>query len=113
MLRYFAFYFAGECAAMMQAAMTLLSGTAQDARVPELGGSGATAAVLGAYIVLCPASRVLTRIFPVFLVRIPGWIFRGVMALHGPAPRHPPGLQGKQDAGDEDADRPRIGYAQY
>jgi hypothetical protein len=32
--------------------------------VPELGGSGVTAAVLGAYIVLCPASRVLTWIFP-------------------------------------------------
>ena len=55
----------------------LLFGTAQDAWVPKLDGSGATAAVLGAYIVLCPASRVLTRIFPVFLVRIPGWIFRG------------------------------------
>jgi hypothetical protein len=40
--------------------------------VPELDGSGATAAVLGACIVLCPASRVLTWIFPVFLVRIPG-----------------------------------------
>jgi membrane associated rhomboid family serine protease len=39
--------------------MTLLFGTAQDARVPELGASGAIAAVLGAYFVLYPGSRVL------------------------------------------------------
>jgi len=38
--------------------------------VPELGGSGVTAAVLGAYIVLCPASRVLTWIFPATKMRI-------------------------------------------
>jgi membrane associated rhomboid family serine protease len=48
------FYFAGGFAAMMtQTAMTLLFGTAQDARVPQLGASGAIAAVLGAYFVLC------------------------------------------------------------
>jgi hypothetical protein len=46
---------------MMQTAMTLLFGTAQDARVPELDRR----------------SQVLTSIFPVFLVRVPGWIFRG------------------------------------
>ena len=73
--------------------------------MPELDGSGAAVAVLGAYIVL-PGSRMLTWIFPVFLVRIPGWVFpgvwflyqlfeadfsraAGVMALHGLAPRHP------------------------
>ena len=65
------FYFAGEFAAMVtQTAMTLLFGAAQDARVPELGASGAVAAVLGAYFVLYPGSRILTYIFPVFLVRI-------------------------------------------
>ena len=37
---------------MTQAAMTLLFGTAAEARVPELGASGAIAAVLGAYFVL-------------------------------------------------------------
>jgi membrane associated rhomboid family serine protease len=75
-IRYLLFYFAGGFAAMMtQTAMTLLFGTSQDARVPELGASGAIAAVLGAYFVLYPASRVLTWIFPVFLVRIPAWIF--------------------------------------
>ena len=70
-IRYLVFYFAGGFAAMMtQTAMTLLFGTAQDARVPELGANGAIAAVLGACFVLYPASRVLTWIFPVFLVRI-------------------------------------------
>jgi membrane associated rhomboid family serine protease len=66
-LLYLVFYFA---AMMTQTAMTLLFGAAQDARVPELGASGAVAGVLGAYFVLYPGSRILTYIFPVFLVRI-------------------------------------------
>ena len=37
--------------------MKLLFGTAQDARVPEPGASGAIAAVLGAYFVLYLGSR--------------------------------------------------------
>jgi len=82
-IRYLVFYFAGGFAAMMmQTAMTLWFGTAQDARVPELGASGAIAAVLGAYFVLYPASRVRTWIFPVFLVRIPAWIFLGTWFLY-------------------------------
>jgi rhomboid family protein len=82
-LRYLVFYFAGGFAAMMtQTAMTLLFGTAADARVPELGASGAIAAVLGAYFVLYPGSRVLTYIFPVFLLRIPAWIFLGVWFVY-------------------------------
>ena len=40
------------------------------------------AAVLGAYFLLYPASRVLTWIFPVFLVRIPAWIFLGAWFLY-------------------------------
>ena len=77
------FYFADGFAAMMtQTAMTLLAGTAQDARVPELGASGAIAAVLGAYFVQYPDSRVRTWIFPVFLVRIPAWIFLGLWFLY-------------------------------
>jgi rhomboid family protein len=82
-LTYLVFYFAGGFAAMMtQTAMTPLFGTAQDARVPELGASGAIAAVLGAYFLLYPASRVLTWIFPIFLVRIPAWIFLGAWFLY-------------------------------
>jgi hypothetical protein len=49
---------------------------------PELGASGAIAAVLGAYFVLYPGSRVPTYIFPVFLIRIPAWIFLGLWFLY-------------------------------
>jgi hypothetical protein len=60
-LRYLVFYFAGGFVAMLtQTAMTLLFGTASDARVPELGASDAIAAVLGANFVLYPCSRVPT-----------------------------------------------------
>ena len=84
-LRYLVFYFAGGFAATMtQAAMTLWFGTAQDARVPSLGASGAIAAVMGAYFVLYPQSRVLTAIF-VFLffdlVEIPAVFFLGIWFL--------------------------------
>jgi len=82
-LRYLVFYFAGGFAAMMtQTAMTLLFSTAAAARVPELGASGAIAAVLGAYFVLYPDSRVRTWIFPIFLIRIPAWIFLGLWFLY-------------------------------
>jgi membrane associated rhomboid family serine protease len=61
--------------------MTLLFGTASDAQIPNLGASGAIAAVLGAYIVLYPDSRILTFVgwFP---VRIPAWIFLGLWFLY-------------------------------
>ena len=82
-LRYLAFYFAGGFVAMLtQTATTLLFGTAADARVPTLGASGAIAAVLGAYFVLYPGSRVRTYIVPVFLVRIPAWVFLGLWFLY-------------------------------
>jgi membrane associated rhomboid family serine protease len=82
-LPYLAFYFVGGFVAMItQTSMTLLFGTAQDGQVPELGASGAIAAVLGAYFVLYPRSRVRTYIFPVFLVRIPAWIFLGLWFLY-------------------------------
>ena len=78
-LAYLVFYFA---AMMTQTAMALLFGPAQDARVPELGASGAVAAVLGTHFVLYPGSRILTYISPVFLVRIPAWIFLGLWFLY-------------------------------
>ena len=84
-LLYLVFYFAGGFAAMMtQTAMTLLFGTAAQARVPELGANGAIAAVLGAYFVVYPGPRVRTWIFPVFLVSIPAWIFLGLWFLCQP-----------------------------
>ena len=82
-LRYLAFYFAGGFAAMMlQTVMTLLFSSAAAARVPELGASGAIAAVLGAYFLLYPRSRVLTWIFPIFLVHIPASVFLGLWFLY-------------------------------
>jgi hypothetical protein len=50
--------------------------------VPSLGASGAIAAVLGAYWVLYPGSRVTTWIFPVFVVKIPAWIWLGLWFLY-------------------------------
>jgi membrane associated rhomboid family serine protease len=82
-LRYLLFYFAGGFAAIMtQTAMTLWFGAAADGRVPTLGASGAIAAVLGAYFLLYPRSRVATWVFPVFVFRIPAWIFLGLWFLY-------------------------------
>jgi membrane associated rhomboid family serine protease len=81
-LGYLILYFAGGFAAItLQTAMTLMFGAASDAQVPTLGASGAIAAVLGAYIVLYPGSRILTFVgwFP---VAIPAWIFLGLWFLY-------------------------------
>jgi rhomboid family protein len=81
-LRYLAFYIAGGFVAnATQTAVTLLAGSAASARVPMLGASGAIAAVLGAYFVLYPNSRVLTLVL-VFPVKIPAWIWLGVWFLY-------------------------------
>jgi membrane associated rhomboid family serine protease len=81
-VRYLAFYIVGGfVASMTQALVTLLAGSAADGRVPTLGASGAIAAVLGAYFVLYPTSRILTLVL-VFLVRIPAWVFLGVWFLY-------------------------------
>jgi membrane associated rhomboid family serine protease len=81
-LGYLAFYIAGGfIATMTQTAMTLLAGTTADAHVPNLGASGAIAAVLGAYFVLFPTSRVLGLI-GIFPVRISAWFFLGFWFLY-------------------------------
>jgi membrane associated rhomboid family serine protease len=81
-LRYLLFYLAGGFAATMtQTLMTLAFGTAAEARVPNLGASGAIAAVLGAYFVLYPNSTVrgLIVIFPISLS---AWFFLGAWFLY-------------------------------
>ena len=99
-LAYLVFYFAGGFATMMtQTAMTLLSGPAQDTRVPELGASGAVAAVPGAHFVLCPGSRILTYIFPVFLVPDPGLDLPRAVVL---VPAHRGELRAVQRLGERD-----------
>jgi rhomboid family protein len=81
-LRYLVFYFAGGFAAtVLQSAMTLLFGDAASAQVPTLGASGAIAAVLGAYFVLYPTSKI--RTLPGwFPIRIPAWVYLGGWFLY-------------------------------
>ena len=79
---YLLFYVAGGfVATATQTVMTLLAGSAADARVPTLGASGAIAAVLGAYVVLYPRSKVrgLIGILP---ARFSAWLFLGVWFLY-------------------------------
>jgi len=81
-IRYLVFYFAGGLAATAaQTAMTLLAGNAADAHVPNLGASGAIAAVLGAYFILYPNSKVfgLVTVIP---VRISAMFFLGFWFLY-------------------------------
>jgi membrane associated rhomboid family serine protease len=81
-LRYLVFYLAGGFAATLtQTAMTLLAGSSADAQVPNLGASGAIAAVLGAYFVLYPGAQIrgLIGIFP---VRLSAWFFLGFWFLY-------------------------------
>ena len=77
--RFLVFYLgAGAAAAMLQILFNPSSA------VPMLGASGAIAAVMGAYFVLYPQSRVLTAIFLVFffdLVEIPALFFLGLWFL--------------------------------
>ena len=81
-LRYLAFYFAGGfVATMTQTLMTLAFGSAAEGRIPNLGASGAIAAVLGAYFVLYPNANVfgLVVFFP---VRVSAWFFLGFWFLY-------------------------------
>jgi hypothetical protein len=81
-LGYLVFYIVGGfVATMAQTAMTLLAGTTADAHTANLGASGAIAAVLGAYFVLFPTSRVLGLI-GIFPVRISAWFFLGFWFLY-------------------------------
>jgi membrane associated rhomboid family serine protease len=81
-LRYLAFYFAGGFVAMMtQTAVTLLFGTVAESRVPNLGASGAIAAVLGAFFVLYPDAKVFGLIV-IFPVRVSAWFFLGFWFIY-------------------------------
>jgi len=71
-LRYLAFYLAGGVAASaLQIAFD--PGSA----IPNLGASGAIAAVLGAYIVMFPRARVLTLVFLFVPVWVPAFVVLG------------------------------------
>src|SRR5256885_11200182 len=82
--RFFFWYIAGGLAATaVQTFVTLHWGSAQDASVPNIGASGAIAAVLGAYFLLLPNARVLTAIFfiLIFFQELPAILFLGVWFL--------------------------------
>ena len=81
-VRYLLFYLAGGLAATFaQTAMTLLAGTAADAQTPNLGASGAIAAVLGAFFVLYPNAQVLGLVV-IIPVRLSAWFFLGFWFLY-------------------------------
>ena len=77
--RYVLFYLtAGSAAAMAQIVAAPLSDS------PIIGASGAIAAIMGAYFVLYPQSRVLTAVFLVIfldVIEIPAVFFLGVWFL--------------------------------
>lgn len=62
--RFLVFYLAGGyVAALTQTYVTLHWAGAQAASIPNIGASGAIAAILGAYLVLLPRARVVTLLF--------------------------------------------------
>jgi membrane associated rhomboid family serine protease len=80
--RYLVFYLlAGIVAMASQSWVTLSFGSPHDAAVPNIGASGAIAGVLGAYLVLLPAARVIAFV-PLFLfllpVELPAVVFLGL-----------------------------------
>jgi membrane associated rhomboid family serine protease len=83
-VRFFLWYVAGGLAATaLQTFVTLNFADARDASIPNIGASGAIAAVLGAYLLLLPSARVLTAIFIlfIFLQEIPAILFLGFWFL--------------------------------
>jgi membrane associated rhomboid family serine protease len=83
-VRFFLWYIAGGLAATaVQTVVTLHWGSAVDASIPNIGASGAIAAVLGAYFVLLPNARVLTAIFfiLIFFQELPAVLFLGFWFL--------------------------------
>jgi membrane associated rhomboid family serine protease len=83
-VRFLLWYLAGGLAAtVVQTFVTLHFGNAQEASIPNIGASGAIAAVLGAYFVLLPRARVLSVIILgfIFLREIPAIWFLGIWFL--------------------------------
>jgi membrane associated rhomboid family serine protease len=81
-VQYLLLYFAGGfVATLTQTAVTLWFGSTEAARVPNLGASGAIAAVLGAFFILYPKSTVFGLIvfWPAWL---PAWVFLGFWFLY-------------------------------
>jgi rhomboid family protein len=81
-VRFLVFYALGGLAATaLQTFVTLGYGSPEEGTIPNLGASGAIAAVLGAYILLHPGGVVLTWIVPIFFVPIPALFYLGFWFL--------------------------------
>jgi membrane associated rhomboid family serine protease len=77
-LRFLLFYVLGGLAATFtQTAITVGFSGAAGESIPNVGASGAVAAVLGAYFVLLPTAKVLTLI-AFFFIEIPAFFFLGL-----------------------------------
>jgi membrane associated rhomboid family serine protease len=98
-VRFLVFYLGGGLAATgLQTIVTLQSAGPFGESVPNVGASGAIAAVLGAYAVLLPRASVLTFV-GFFLLPIPAVFFLGIwfllqLYLGGLGLSHPSGGQG-------------------
>ena len=80
--RFLLWYLAGGIAATaLQTFVTLQFGGTDAASIPNIGASGAIAAVLGAYLLLLPRASVLTAIFLgffFFIQEVPAILFLGI-----------------------------------
>jgi membrane associated rhomboid family serine protease len=81
-VRFLLWYLIGGIAAIaLQTFVTLNWGGPHDASIPNIGASGAIAAVLGAYFILLPRAKVLTAIFLgffFFIQEVPAILFLGI-----------------------------------
>jgi len=81
-IRFLLWYLIGGIAAIaLQTFVTLHWGGPHDASIPNIGASGAIAAVLGAYFLLLPNAKVLTAIFLgffFFIQEVPAILFLGI-----------------------------------
>jgi membrane associated rhomboid family serine protease len=81
-VRFVVFYvLGGLVATASQSFVTLEFGSHAAARIPNVGASGAIAAVLGAYLVILPGGRVLTWVIPFFFFELPALVFLGLWFL--------------------------------
>ncbi len=84
-VRFIVFYvLAGLAATALQTFITLETGSAAAAQIPNLGASGAISGVLGAYLLILPHARILTAVLIVFfytLIELPAVLYLGIYFL--------------------------------
>ena len=84
-VRFVVFYFlSGFAATGLQAWVTLAYGSPEEAAIPNVGASGAIAGVLGGYLLLYPAARVVALVvlgFFLTTIEVPALFFLGVWFL--------------------------------